>query len=260
MAAGGGFRLEKWYLDVVGDDGALAIAYWSELRWRALRVRAASLLLASARGEVRERSTLRAGPDTAAGPGGVRLRCRPLGLDGAWSGEPRDEPVEVWSGPAGAVEWTCLLPAAPARLSGPGFSVSGTGYAERLRLTAPPWRLPIRSLRWGRFAAPGASLVWLDWQGSHAFSLALVGGRRVALDAADERAVSAEGGRVRLWLEEPSPLRAGALGAGPLRRLAGALPRVLLSLEERKWRSRARLSAAGRSASGWAIHEVVTWS
>lgn len=259
MQRSGGFHLVKWYLDVVAPDGAVAIAYWTELRWRRLALRAASLLVATPAGAVRQRSTLRAGDDVVLEPDGVRLSCRPLGLEGAWQGPPGGAPVEVWSGPGGAVHWECLLPAAPAVLSGPGFSVSGTGYAERVRLTAPPWRLPLRRLRWGRFAAPEGALTWIDWEGPHTASLALLGRERVALDAAGEEAVSAGGGRVALALSERTPLRGGTLGTGPLRRLATILPRALLSVDERKWRSRGRLTAGGRTVEGWVIHEVVTW-
>jgi hypothetical protein len=254
-----GFQLEKWYLDVAAEDGALAIAYWTELRWRGLSLRAASLLVATPAGDVRQRSTLRAGGAPALEADGVRLRCPPLGLAGEWRGAAGGERLELWAGPPGAVHWQCLLPAAPASLSGPGFSISGTGYAERVTLTAPPWRLPLERLRWGRFAAPGGALTWIDWRGPHAVSLALHGRKRLALDAAGEGEISAAGGRVRLTLTEPTPLRGGALGAGPLRRLASILPRTFLSVDERKWRSRGRLAADGRTVDGWVIHEVVTW-
>ncbi len=253
----------KWYLDVAGEDGAVGIAYWTELRWRRVRLHAASLLVATPAGQVRQRSTLRAGDDdVSVDPGGVQLACRPLGLAGAWRGRPGGEPVELWSGPAGqagGVRWECLLPAAPATLSAPGFSVAGTGYVERLELTAPPWKLPLRRLRWGRFTAPAESLVWIDWEGPHAASLALHGRERLPLDAAGEDAVAAGGGRVSLALDGRTPLRGGALGEGPLRRLASILPRRFLSVDERKWRSRGKLTVGGRSRSGWVIHEVVTW-
>jgi hypothetical protein len=31
------FSLTKWYLDLVTDDGGVAIAYWAEVRWKGLR-------------------------------------------------------------------------------------------------------------------------------------------------------------------------------------------------------------------------------
>ncbi len=254
-----GFHLAKWYLDVAAEDGRLAIVYWTELRWRGLALRAASFLVATPHGEVRERSTLRAGCAPALAPEGVRLRCPRLGLEGAWRGAAGGEPVELWAGPAGSVAWECVLPSAPAELSGPGFAIAGTGYAERVTLTAPPWRLPLKVLRWGRFAAPGGAFTWIDWRGPHAISLALHGRERLALDAAGEGEISAAGGRVRLALAERTPLRAGTLGTGPLRRLASLLPRPFLSVDERKWRSRGRLSVDGRMMDGWVVHEEVTW-
>ena len=45
-----------------------------------------------------------------------------------------------------------------------GVVLRGLGYAEHLSMTIPPWRLPIDTLRWGRFLSPERSVVWIDWQ------------------------------------------------------------------------------------------------
>ena len=59
-------------------------------------------------------------------------------------------------------------PAAEVSVSLRGFApLRGTGYAERILITIPPWRLPIRELRWGRWIGEAASrsVVWIDWRG-----------------------------------------------------------------------------------------------
>lgn len=56
------FHLLKWYLDVVTDDGGVAIGYAARLRWGAVRVGYASLLLAAPSGSCREQATLRGAP------------------------------------------------------------------------------------------------------------------------------------------------------------------------------------------------------
>ncbi len=68
---------------------------------------------------------------------------------------------QVFASDAGTVEWHCLMPRARVRIG----KRSGLRYAEHLNITVAPWKLPIRTLRWGRFATPSDWIVWIDWQG-----------------------------------------------------------------------------------------------
>lgn len=101
----------------------------------------------------------------------------------------REQPVAstVYESADGRIDWECRQPAADARvrLAG-GREITGLGYAERLRMTIPPWRLPLRTLRWGRFLAAGESWVWIDWQGPHVarFAFRNGGGRAAAIGLA----------------------------------------------------------------------------
>ena len=61
---------------------------------------------------------------------------------------------------------------------------NGLGYAECLTVTVPPWQLPIRQLRWGRFVAPDRSLAWIDWQGPFSTSISIIDSRQIALQSA----------------------------------------------------------------------------
>ena len=248
------FQLEKWYLDVVADDGRALVAYWLELRWRSLRVRAASTLVAGPSGATRERTTRLAGAPPRVEDGAVRFACGRLDVEGRWSPIAPAAGATLLDGPQGHVTWECVAPVARVSASAGGETFEGLGYAERLTMTVPPWRLPIRELRWGRFAAAEGGLVWIQWRGDAPRALALRDGRPVPLAEVREDGVCAGG--VELALAEAVPLRSGSLGRGPLRRLAGALPAALLRVDERKWRARG--SAGG--ARGWVIHEIVRWS
>ena len=66
----------------------------------------------------------------------------------------------------------------------------------------------------------------------------------------------------RLELDRGLILRQGQLGDTVfpgISRLAGSLPRSILSVNECKWRSRGRLRTGETESCGWAIHEVVEW-
>src|SRR2546423_3960326 len=57
-----------------------------------------------------------------------------------------------------------------------GGRLEGLGYAERLTMTIPPWRLPFEELRGGRFLSDGDALVWINWRGAHTLNLSFPNG------------------------------------------------------------------------------------
>jgi hypothetical protein len=134
--------------------------------------------------------------------------------------------------------------------------VEGLGYVEELVMTVPPWRLPIDSLRWGRFASARSGLTWIEWRGAHPLRLALLDGKPADLASASEEQVDAGGSS--LSLSAAAVLRSGRIARTALSGIPGlarTFPLGILGLEETKWRSRGTLGAD----QGWAIHEVVRW-
>ena len=149
------------------------------------------------------------------------------------------------------------MPSATVEVREGGRLVRGLGYAERLEMTVPPWRLPIDTLRWGRFLAPEKSVVWIDWQREgDDRSWTFVNGAEVRGEVSEED-VFFEGGRVSLPQRDRLLLRDGRLSL-LLRNLR--LPRSLpaLAIHEMKWRTRGCLQIQGAPpVEGWAIHETV---
>ena len=58
--------------------------------------------------------------------------------------------LDLVSSAAGAIDWSCLMPRPAARAATASGRVEGLGYAERLRLTLPPWAVPFQAVRRGR--------------------------------------------------------------------------------------------------------------
>ncbi|MGD0548276.1 MAG: hypothetical protein ABR991_10685, partial [Terracidiphilus sp.] len=154
----------------------------------------------------------------------------------------------------------CLQPRSIVNLCAGGREYAGLGYAESLTLTLPPWQLPMRQLRWGRFVSQQDSLAWVDWQGEYSTSFAVHNGKICkALSVSDSDMVVPG---IALYMEKSLSLRAGRLGSTILPEapsLSRILPRSLFNIEEHKWRSRGVLNAKERSSQGWVIHEVVHW-
>jgi hypothetical protein len=161
----------------------------------------------------------------------------------------------------GTVDWQCQ--ACPARMQvmmSDGTALSGPGYAERLTLSLPPWRLPIDELRWGRWIAAdgGRSIVWIDWRGVHPLTAVFLDGVRQGIATVDDDRVAADD--VVLNMADQRTLHRRALrdvigAAGPLARV---FPAAWLDVEDCKWMSVGTLQGAGaRPETGWAIHEHV---
>lgn len=259
-----GFFLEKWYLDVVDDDGDTCIAYAARLSFGALGVDYSSVLVCDAAGDVRARTSLKRLEAPRVEDGAITWAAarRALGFAGTW--RPRDAPIveTLLDDEDGRVTWACLAPRADVEVTIDARRVAGLGYAEHLTLTIPPWRLPIRSLRWGRALADRDALVWIDWRGDgHTRSIAWrPGGARIEAFAVDDAGVRAGDGRTIVSFRDARVLRRGAIGSTALSVLGGDLlarfPGRAAMLEEQKWRARADFDGGD---SGWAIHELVQW-
>jgi len=248
------FELSKWYLDVVTEDGRLAILYLVRLRLGAVAIHAQGLLQTGPGGQgVRTRwSALPARAPRHSGTG-FRVACLGLGARvHSQSLAPAFE-ATLWSGPDGSVTWRCLAPRAETELVVAGETWRGLGYVEQLQMTVPPWRLPIRQLRWGRLLSPRGGIVWIDWRGPVPLRLALSDGIPVSASVVGDRGLRI--GRTPHRLRRVATLRDAPLGRtlpGLVRR---CLPRNGLALRETKWLSRGQVGGA----PGFAIHEVVTW-
>ena len=161
----------------------------------------------------------------------------------------------------GTVDWQCQ--ACPAQMQvtmSDGTVLSGLGYAERLTLSLPPWRLPIDELRWGRWIAAdgGRSLVWIDWRGVQPLTAVFVDGVRQGAATVDDDRITAADAILVLTNQRTLHRRALRDVIGAVGPLARVFPTSWLDVEDCKWMSLGTLQVAGaRPESGWAIHEHV---
>lgn len=258
-----GFELSKWYADCVTDSGDVAIVYSAELRMAGVPLHYESLLLKDAGAPAEARYSLRANALPAMEDGRVEWRSREWTASGVWSELGAAQQETLYAAGAGSLEWQCVAPRAAARVVSGEKEYGGLGYAERLRLTVAPWKLPIRRLRWGRFVSATDAMVWIDWSGEYAMRVVYANGVRVGAERVSGDEVVLEGGAGALRLERGEVIREGELGQTALAVFPGLrrmFPASVLMMRECKWVSRAVLSRAGQAeVAGWAIHEVVEW-
>jgi len=251
------FKLSKWYFDCVTDLGDLIIVYTGLAQWRKFRLHYSSTL-ETAKEAIVERRSLR--PQSSPEISGPRIcwRSKALKVDGAWEALSCAVSETIYRSSEGSIEWNCLMPMAHARIG----DRRGLGYAEHLTMTIPPWKLPIDTLRWGRFTSSSAWLTWIDWQGRYSRRIVYMNGEALECPMIGDERIEASDG-MRLSMDRSLLLRDGLLGKTALSRMPSIgklFPSRLTEMAERKWRSWARLERNGRpTVEGWAIHEKVSW-
>ena len=251
------FQLSKWYLDCVTDVGDAVIVYTGVVQWKKFRLHYSSLLQTGNGGVVERRSLRRqASPETAGSK--ISWHSKPLKFDGAWEALSSAVTETIYRSPEGAIDWNCLMPLARARVG----DRPGLGYAEHLTMTIPPWKLPIHTLRWGRFTSATDWLTWIDWQGEYSRRIVFLNGEALDCPIIEDDRIEA-GDEMRLSMDRSLVLRDGRLGETALSGVPAIrkiFPSRLVEMVECKWRSRSRLERKGRpAAEGWAIHEKVSW-
>lgn len=257
------FHLTKWYLDCVSERGDLVIGYSALLQLGLLKFPLAGRLY---RTDGRTESTgsltrrwLQPQPES----GSLTWNCPKLDIQGIW--KPLSAPVRrvLLQDSTGSVAWDCVQPSADVAVKlGNDSVICGLGYAERMEITVPPWKLGIRALQWGRFVSKSDSVVWIVWDGERSLSLLLHNNVEIP-EAGIEQDRIVLGQDRQLIFDEPQVVRQGvindtALSSIPLVR--AVLPKWLRSIDEQKWLCRGRLNRAdGISTHGWVIHERVSF-
>jgi len=255
------FSLTKWYLDGVDHTGRSAIVYWTALGLGGLTITWHSVAIYEPGKEPYLRSSLAHSAEPEEVGGGLSWRADALGCTVTCERRLAPFGARLLEGDAGIVDWRCEAGAARTRMECAGQpALAGPGYAERLILTIPPWRLPIDELFWGRWVSDGGdrSVVWIDWRGAHPLTAVWTDGvRQPQAEVGGDRIVA---GDDVLTLSAPRTLHARSVGdivrtIGPV---AALLPASWLAVEDRKCLSAGVLTAGGGTQeSGWTIHERV---
>jgi hypothetical protein len=252
------FSLVKWYMDCVTDSGDAVILYCADIRWRGIHATYSSVLTAHA--GLTETCSSMASYRLSSTSDEIQVEFPRLRVSGNWQTDA--EPVEriVYENSAGRVHWNCLQPRSVVHFRAGDREFAGLGYAECLTLTLPPWQLPMRELRWGRFVSPSDSLAWVEWKGDYSTSFAIHNGEACDMLSASDSEIEIRNAHLRM--EESISLRAGRVGSTVLPgapALRKVFPRSLFNIDEQKWRSRGAFTASDHGSHGWVIHEVVHW-
>jgi hypothetical protein len=258
------FALTKWYMDCVDADGRTAIAYSTTLTWRGLSVNWHSLATAEPGTPPMERTTTGSIAAPAIENGDITWDAG--SLESRFTCQSRTAPIarRLLDNSDGTIDWCCESSCANVTVERAGHKpIRGRGYVECLTMTLPPWRLPIETLRWGRWIgdAVDRSVVWIDWRGPHPLTAVFANGHPQANAVVADAGLTLDGATLSFGRAETLYARSLGDALGVLRPvLAPLLPSAWFALEDRKQMCRATLQSGERDAvEGWAILETVNW-
>lgn len=256
------FNLTKRYADCVSEDGHAAILYHASLCIAGVPLHYESLLTKSHGSPAQVRSSVRLQSRISLQESYLGWKSGAWEASGMWKDFSSGVRETLYTEANNSLEWNCFAPRASASVRIGQQCIEGWGYAECIRLSIPPWRLPIRTLRWGRFVNAQDSFTWIEWSGpSQKQVIYLNGVASVAASITDD-CVALGHGQGELHLDQKEVIREGHLGATALTLFAktGLFPDSVLNMHEQKWLTSAVFKRSGRPDSvGWAIHEVVEW-
>lgn len=263
MSSRAPFSLTKWYFDCVATDGRAVIGYWASLAWHNVALTWQNVTLYEAGRPPVSRSSLVSAslPEVV---GDTITWCAPA-LGCVAGIESQQPPIEerLLASDAGIVDWRAEAPAAVVTFKLDGCTpVHGPGYAERIFISIPPWRLPIRELRWGRWIdlAAHRSVVWIDWRGDSPRTWVFVDGIKAPAAVVTDEIICADGMKIVLGERRTLHARAFAEIASTIPPLHAVVPKSLLALRETKWCSAGTLLERGAAEqTGCAIHEVAVF-
>jgi hypothetical protein len=253
------FALRKWYLDAADDKGNVFIGYSVSLKWGKLELNGHQHLYHSPEKGI-ETQTVITRQSIPEYEGKDRLTWKPGGLVGTW--ESVEKPVEaiLLDTEKGKIAWQCAQPKARANIKSSKLSFSGWGYTECLDITIPVWKLPFKTLYWGRCHTDNHYLVWIKWDGKTKQNM-------LWFDGKCSRDFTIEDGQITghdfvLKLGENVPIRQGKIGPTilqPLGNIARLLPKTVLSIDEHKWYNRGILETNSNTEPAIVIYEEVSW-
>lgn len=257
------FQLNKWYLDLVADDGTAFVGYLARLRWGAIRVSWASTLHGLSGSPPVEAVSL-GNQGTIGVEDGVGSWHDPaLGVEGRWEGTAPPVHQTLWQEPGGVIDWSGLLPSARAVVQLGSTRLEGHGYVEHLTLTLRPWQLPFDTLQWGRYATAQHAVTWIGWEGKTLRQWIWLNGGLCPDARLTPDGVAGLPDGITLQLGTPRDLRQRRVLdtiTAHLPAVASRLGERLSSLQEHKKVSPTALLQHGQVVDrGWAIHEEVRW-
>lgn len=264
----GNFHLSKWFLDFTGESGEAMIFYSAKLTWHKWSASYTSWLNYNpgSKVEVKSRFTKVNLPQLRGTQ--IAWSDSTFGISGIWTSAAPMIEARIYNSEEGFLDWKCYQPASKVRLQLKGHILEGSGYAEQLILTVPPWKIPMDQLRWGRFVSNDNNLVWIELRKESRYKWLWLNSEMISdCTIEDDRVLIPERNLVLLLdrgVTLESEKKISSVVGKVMRYIPGfnkAMPIGFLMADEIKWLSRGELQDNSKTiVSGKAIHELVRFN
>ncbi len=255
------FELKKWYFDCITKEGDVVICYAAKLKYGIINFNYGSLIIKERKKEIFQKQSFFFG-ELNNNTETLEWKNNSLNFCGKWFGGRKGRMVKLFNSKDGSIEWQPLRYNAEVLIKYSGKTIKGLGYAEKLYLTIPPWKLPFDQLIWGRFIGDNKKdfVVWIDWKGklnknwiwtNKGFSQGIIKNREVIMN--NGKLILNNFNKIRCDNVLNSLLKGFSL-------LVKIFPKKLQRLEENKYLSRGELAIDRHKIRGFSINELVKWS
>lgn len=261
------FYLDKWYLDIVTDEGEAMIFYAARLRWHRFECQYTSWLHYRTVNGVQTKSRFTKVHFPEKSETAITWSDPQFGIAGRW--DTLSEPVctRLFESAEGYLDWNCWQPSSRVELDIEGLILIGKGYAEQLTVTLPPWKLNLDQLRWGRYGLPGHNFLWIEWKGSIDGRWVWHNGQPISNCVLEDGEIDLPETGEKLRLDRGVTLESEKRVLNLMAKLICYLPGIdtsvsmkFLMANETKWLSRGVLEKDGKIINlDFAIHELVTF-
>lgn len=261
--------MSKWFLDCITDDGDAFIFYSGKLTWMGFQVPYTSHLMYKSDSGSDNKVWLRKTTPPKRSGDQIVWRDKRTHVEGLWFANAPPLRARLVDEENGYLDWDCWQPRSKVELNIGGNIYSGTGYAEELTMTIPPWFIGMNSLRWGHSATGEDCAVWIQIKGRQKKQWVWLNGNKCdrteitdsALGFADEDKALSLSRKVSLESENKilnTVVKLSSVVPG----FSRVIPYGFLMSEEKKWLSEAimRSGNSAQKGKGWAIHELVNFN
>jgi len=264
----GGLHLNKWFLDFVSDEGEAMIFYAAILKWRGWKVPYTSWLHYDPAAGVSQRSRYRNTRLPEIKDNSVHWYDKNFKVSGHWEAMASPLQARLYDSDEGYLDWNCFQPASSVSLKINDKELNGTGYVEQLILTADPWKIPMKELRWGRYASREDHMVWIELKDEGKQQWMWYNGKKTESPNIGDDIITIPSEGISLEMDRAVVLESEQKILQVVRKLAPYLPGFdrtvpyrFLMADEFKWLSRGILQKKGEKLrSGWTIHELVNFN
>lgn len=266
-APGGNFHLSKWFLDFTGENGEAMIFYSANLTWHGFSASYTSWLRYDAVYGVSLKSRFRNVQIPKISEDLITWSDSRFEVSGTWKSSAKMIQARLFDSEEGFLDWKCFQPASKVQLKINDLILEGSGYAEQLILTVPPWKIPMEELRWGRFGAEENYMVWIELREKVKWQWLWLNGEKIENCTIEDDHLSLPDNDLVLNLDRgvllESEKKIFSVVEKLIRYIPGfnkVIPIHFLMADEFKWLSKGHLQSQDKIIdSGMAVHELVNF-